>query len=259
MVVEPRPGLSRARNTGVAHATGAIVAFTDDDVIADPWWLRALVRGFARDDAVACVTGMVPSAEIETPAQAYFDRKVSWAETCQPRLYDLGAHRLDHPLYPYLAGSFGAGANFALARDALAAIGPFDEALGAGSPAKGGEDIDYFLRVILAGKALAYEPAAIVWHFHRRELSALQGQLDGYGSALSAFTFKHLMAPGTALDVVRRVPAGAARMRQLRDRGAAEGQGGDPLRLWVPELSGFVRGPARYLRGRWATRAERSS
>jgi GT2 family glycosyltransferase len=249
MIKEPVAGLSRARNTGVAHATGQIVAFTDDDVIVDPGWLQALVRGFSRAPNVACVTGMVPSAEIETPAQAYFDVKVGWADSSRPRLFDLGPNRVDQPLYPYLAGTFGAGANFAVWREALAAIGPFDEALGAGSPAKGGEDIDYFLRTILAGKAIAYEPAAIVWHVHRRELSALRGQMDGYGSGLSAFAFKHLLAPQTAVDVARRVPAGVLRMRDLRERGASEG---DPLRLWAPELKGFSRGPMRYLRGRRA-------
>jgi GT2 family glycosyltransferase len=247
MIKEPIPGLSRARNTGVAHAMGEIVAFTDDDVVVDPGWLRALVRGFTRDPNVACVTGMVPSAELETPAQAYFDVKVGWADSSCPRLFDLDANRIDQPLYPYLAGTFGAGANFAATRAALDAIGPFDEALGAGSPAKGGEDIDYFLRTILAGKAIAYEPAAIVWHVHRRELAALRGQMDGYGSGLSAFAFKHLMAPQTAVAVARRVPAGVLRMRQLRDRGASEG---DPLGLWAPELKGFSRGPVRYLRGR---------
>jgi hypothetical protein len=36
---EERPGLSRARNTGVRNAHGAIVAFTDDDVLLDPDWL----------------------------------------------------------------------------------------------------------------------------------------------------------------------------------------------------------------------------
>jgi GT2 family glycosyltransferase len=249
MVKEPVAGLSRARNTGVAHATGQLVAFTDDDVLVDPGWLHALVRGFSRAPNVACVTGMVPSAEIETPAQAYFDVKVGWADSSRPRLFDLGPNRVDQPLYPYLAGTFGAGANFAVRREALAAVGPFDEALGAGSPAKGGEDIDYFLRTILAGRAIAYEPAAIVWHVHRRELSALRGQMDGYGSGLSAFAFKHLLAPQTAVDVARRVPAGVLRMRELRERGASEG---DPLRLWAPELKGFSRGPLRYLRGRRA-------
>ena len=42
-VREPRPGLSFARNTGVAAARGEIVAFTDDDVEVDANWLSALL------------------------------------------------------------------------------------------------------------------------------------------------------------------------------------------------------------------------
>jgi len=45
-VREPRPGLSCARNRGVAEAAADIVAFTDDDVRVDPWWLDGIARGF---------------------------------------------------------------------------------------------------------------------------------------------------------------------------------------------------------------------
>ena len=250
VLVERRPGLSRARNRGVAEARGDIIAFTDDDVIVDPLWIRALVRGFQRSPAVACVTGLVPAAELETPAQHYFEHKVGWSDDCAPRLFDLNEHQVDAPLYPYAAGTFGVGANFAVTREAFAAVGAFDEALGAGSPAKGGEDIDYFLRVVLSGYAIAYEPAAIVWHFHRRDLGALRSQLDAYGSGLSAFITKHLLSPRTVAGILRRAPAGLRRMHDIRQRGR---QGGaDPMHLWRSELFGFVAGPARYLRGHWA-------
>lgn len=99
LVPEPRPGLSRARNRGVAEARGAVIAFTDDDVIVDPLWVRGLVRGLGRHAAVGCVTGLVTAAELETPAQHYFEHKVGWSDDCAPRLYDLGDHRLDNPLY----------------------------------------------------------------------------------------------------------------------------------------------------------------
>lgn len=251
-VLEPRVGLSRARNRGVAEARGHVIAFTDDDVIVDRLWVRALLRGFARHESVGCVTGLVTAAELETPAQQYFERKVGWSDDFVPRLFDLREHRVDVPLYPYLAGSFGAGANFAVAREALAAVGAFDEALGAGSPAKGGEDIDYFLRLVLSGFAIAYEPSALVWHVHRREVSALRSQLEGYGSGLSAFLFKHLLARQTASDILRRGLPGLRQMLDLRQRGRQDGS--DLMRLWRTEICGFAAGPARYLRGRWLRR-----
>lgn len=247
-VLEPHPGLSRARNRGVAEAADEVIAFTDDDVIVDRLWVRALVRGLRRRETVGCVTGLVAAAELETPAQQYFERKVGWSDEFMPRLFDLGEHRMDLPLYPYVAGNFGAGANFAVTRQTLAAVGAFDEALGAGSPAKGGEDLDYFLRLVLAGFAIAYEPSAIVWHVHRRDLPGLRTQLEGYGSGLSAFLFKHLLQPRTARDILRRALLGLRQMHHLRQRGRH--QGSDHMKLWRTELYGFVMGPARYLRGR---------
>src|SRR5262249_52705605 len=45
---EPRQGLSFARNTGVAHAKGEILACTDDDCRPEPTWIRHIVAGIAR-------------------------------------------------------------------------------------------------------------------------------------------------------------------------------------------------------------------
>jgi glycosyltransferase involved in cell wall biosynthesis len=252
-VLEPRPGLSVARNRGVAEATGDILAFTDDDVIADPNWVKAIASGFARSASVGCVTGLVPAAELETPAQAYFDAKVQWAASCAPALYDLHEHRGAHFLYPYSAGIFGTGANFALTRAAAAAVGTFDEALGAGAPAAGGEDLDYFLRVVLAGYALAYEPAAIVWHVHRRETEALVHQMYGYGAGLGAYVFKQLTTPRTAAGMLRRLPRGAVRFAKVSREGQQATQA--PQGALERELRGLVAGPAAYLRGRRQVRA----
>src|ERR1700722_725873 len=71
-VREPRPGLSWARNRGRAEAAGDIVAFTDDDVTVDPWWLNGIVRGFDAVPDVACVTGMAATAQLENAEQLYF-------------------------------------------------------------------------------------------------------------------------------------------------------------------------------------------
>ena len=250
-VLEPRPGLSIARNTGAAAARGAFLAFTDDDVVVDRAWLAGLSRGFTRAAGVGCVTGLVPSAELDTEAQHFFDRKVNWSSSCTPRLFDLDQHRHDSVLYPYSAGIFGTGANFAVSRTAFDTLGGFDEALGAGSLTRGGEDLDWFVRTLNAGFSIAYEPGAVVWHRHRRDLDALRDQLYGYGTGLTAYLVKHACTRRGAKDLSRRLLRGA---RMIGAAKAESVEAGIDRALLRRELVGMVHGPLLYARARWRLR-----
>jgi GT2 family glycosyltransferase len=189
---EPRPGLSRARNHGMASASYDIVAFTDDDTVVDPGWLTAIAAGFAADPEAVCVTGLVAPGSLDTNSERYFDARFSWGEAFEPHRYDLSAHRHPSRLYPFKAGIFGTGANFAVRRSAVRAAGDFDPLLGAGSPSRGGEDLDIFLRLILSGGRICYVPSAIVWHRHRADADALTEQVYSYGHGLGAYVAKHL-------------------------------------------------------------------
>ncbi|WP_178358534.1 glycosyltransferase family 2 protein [Mycolicibacterium hippocampi] len=209
-VAEPIPGLSTARNTGLRAARHDLVAFTDDDVFVDRQWLRGIVRGFARTPRVSCVSGLVPSGELRTPAQNYFDQRVSWAGSLQPRLFSMAAPPPDQPLFPFQVGRLGTGANFAVKRDRIVELGGFDEALGAGTAAQGGEDLDLFFRVLTAGDELATEPSAIVWHRHRSDNDALLAQARGYGLGLGAWLTK------VTLDRSHRRLAARVIRRQFR-------------------------------------------
>lgn len=168
LIVEPRRGLSFARNTAYENARGKYVLFTDDDVKVDKIWIRTIVAIFEKDPSVACVTGSIISSEIETPAQAWLEQYGGYHKGFDTRIYDLDEHRSDYPLYPYDAGRFGSGANMAFRLDALSEIGGFSIDLGAGIPAHAGEDIDVLRRIVSAGHRLVYEPSAVLWHHHRR-------------------------------------------------------------------------------------------
>lgn len=253
-LLEARPGLSIARNTGARAARGALIAFTDDDVAVDARWVEGLVRGFTRAPGIGCVTGLVPSGELDTEAQHFFDRKVQWSSTCAPRLYDLDTNLGEGALYPYSAGIFGTGANFAISRPAFDALGGFDEALGAGAETNGGEDLDWFVRTLNAGFVIAYEPSAIVWHRHRRDLESLRDQLYGYGTGLTAYLIKHALTRRGFRDISRRLVRGAALMGKAN---RASVDAGIDKALLRRELVGMVHGPVLYARARRRLRRTR--
>ena len=268
-VVEPRPGLSCARNRGLAEARGTWLAYTDDDVAVDPDWVQGLVRGFRRRTDVGCVTGLVATAGIDGAAEEYFDaRAASWSTRCEPALFDRRGQvtpavdgiqataGVPDALHPYSPGIFGTGANLAFDRAFLATLGGFDEALGAGTRTRGGEDLDVFVRVLRAGRTIAYEPAALVWHHHRADRAALLAQMFGYGTGLSAFITKCLLQPDTRREVLGRIPLGLRRMAGIRaQKGERLAEAAAPRGALLREFLGFGAGPALYLRSRRDLRA----
>jgi GT2 family glycosyltransferase len=252
-VREPRPGLSRARNRGVAEASADVVVFTDDDVRVDSRWLDGIARGFRAAPDVACVTGLIATAQIENAEQLYFHLREGWGTECERRIFDLAENRDESSLYPYSPGIFGAGANFAVSRTVLKELGGFDEALGAGTPSGGGEDLDIFMRVILAGHRIVYEPSAIVSHVHRTDLAELTRQMKAYGSgltaALTAIAAKNRRA---RLEIPLRAARGVLRIFTLNDR--VKDNPTLPSGLMRQELIGMLRGPWLYLKGRHGAR-----
>lgn len=251
-VREPRQGLSCARNCGLREAGGEIVAFTDDDVRVDPLWLHGLLRGFARRPAVACVTGLVASASLSRPAEQYFDQRVWWSSSCEQRLFSRTRRAADSPLHPYMAGAFGTGANFAARTSALRAVGGFDECLGAGSPTRGGEDLDIFVRLLRAGWELSYEPSALVWHEHRVDDDSLRNQMYAYGLGLTAYLTKYLLARRSRTALLYRLPGALRHALVLRRRSqlAAERATLAQRSTTGVELRGMLAGPLAYIGAR---------
>jgi GT2 family glycosyltransferase len=186
-VLEPRPGLDYARNTGWQVARKEIIAYTDDDAIVDPHWLTALGDNYA-DPQVHCVTGVTFPLELETPAQLHFEKYGGMQRGFHRRVYKPGTW---NTFFPLGSGRFGAGVNLSLRRATLEKMGGFDPALDVGSLGRGGGDLDIMTRVLRDGGCLVYDPRAICFHQHRRTMKQLRKQMFDYGWGFTAFCAKY--------------------------------------------------------------------
>lgn len=176
-VAEPRPGLDIARNTGWRTAHTPLVAYTDDDVVVHPRWLGALVNGFSAPDVVA-VTGLILPLSLETRAQQVFESHWSFNKGFSPREFGPDFYAATRSRGAP-AWDVGAGASMAFRRDFLAGTGGFDERLDVGAAGCSG-DSEMWYRVLAEGLTCRYVPSAVCFHEHRREMSALRGQLRAY-------------------------------------------------------------------------------
>lgn len=252
-VLEPQPGLSKARNTAIESGLeGEVVTWIDDDETADPQWLGEMMRAFdGRPDVVAAGGAIVP-AELDTKAQLWFEQfgGHSKGRGFTPAWFSPGTWDNQHPLYPL--PPFACGASMSFRIDALRAVGGFDQALGAGTLAAGCEDTKMITDLQLAGGTTVWWPTAVTRHYHRRDVESLRRQLYGYGAGLTAYyTAEIWSSPLRLLTLLRLAP------RALRDL-----YSGDSLRVatlgddFPPELltmnrRAMLAGPARYSRQRY--------
>ena len=253
-VREDRAGLDRARNRALCEAQHEIVAFIDDDAVPDAGWLRALVRDFG-DPQVLCVTGLTMPLELETESQEWFERYSSFVRGFRRTVFDV------HRLNPLTAGRAGAGANMAFRRGVIDLVGPFDEALDAGTATRTGGDTEMFYRVLKSGYRIVYTPAALNWHRHRRTWPELRQALYGHGVGVYAFWTRCLLVEREfgvlriAWDWFWRTQRPALirsyRLRHQDGHGTGAWEDKDtPFDLLLAEWRGCMAGPRAYLSAR---------
>lgn len=167
-------GLSHARNCGLEHATGKIIAFTDDDCTVARDYLTQVERAYAADAGPALRGGRV---ELGDPRDLPFTIKTDLA----PQRFTGG-----HP------GGFIHGCNLTMSRSALELVGRFDTRLGAGQPIGAAEDSDFVYRAHRSGVIVLYDPSIVVFHHHgRRDFAEVKLLQDVYNLGNGALYAKH--------------------------------------------------------------------
>ncbi len=256
---EPCKGLSRARNVGLNAASHGITAFLSDDIQVDSLWLLALVRAFRRAPNVWCVVGYCPPLYLDSESQLVFEKTMAWGWRNGFDARIIGPQQAADRLYPYRVG-IGIGANMSFDTSYFRSVGGFDQSLGPGTFARGGEDLDAPVRVLLSNGHCVFEPAAIGWHADRYDDRSFTTHMYTYGVGLTAFLTSHLLDRRTFWQVIKRAPIGARYLVQpevLPDSMARLEDVPVRLRYSVVNLIGRAVGPVDYLRSRWALRTNK--
>lgn len=161
-ISQAHAGLALARNWGAEHATGELIAYTDDDCQPDRDWLFWIARAF-RDPAVGAAGG--PNIPPEPSGLQEAVVAVAPGAPAHVLLEDLRAEHLP-------------GCNLVVRREAFESVGGFRRQF-----ETAGDDVDFCWRLLDADWELAFVPAAFVWHRRRSSFLCYLKQQAGYGRA----------------------------------------------------------------------------
>ena len=198
-VYEPEPGSTAARHRGALEAKGNIFTFADDDIQANPNWLRAINTSF-NDSTVQLVGGpSLPKYEVEPPEwiEWFWDNGPLGKNCFYLSLLDFGDQiREIDPTYIW-------GLNFSIRNSALFELKGFlpdifpshlQHLQGSGETGLAGEAKRRDFKAI-------YHPEALVYHHVQRERMTYRyfekrfyfAGIDGsYSSIRATYTFRKI-------------------------------------------------------------------
>lgn len=162
-----QPGLSGARMTGAENAEAPVIAFLDDDAVADACWLEELLEAY-RDSSVLGAGGPVEPLWL-APQPSWFPSEFRWVIGCTYTGMHVRDGRIRNPI----------GANMSVRADVLRSAGGFTPHLGRrklgfsvsgrsriGGKAESCEETEFCIRAVrlYPGGYWAYRPRARVHH-----------------------------------------------------------------------------------------------
>ena len=168
-------GLSRARNVGLAHVTGEIIGFPDDDC----WYPKTLLSTVVERFRASQSLGGLAVRPVDADGHSSFPR---WDLHSGPiNRFNVWRRSNSNALF--------------VRKSVVDRVGPFDENLGVGSgtPWGAAEDIDYPLRILQAGFSLYYDSTLTVHHPQSKPRFDAAGasRAESYGGGMGRVLRKH--------------------------------------------------------------------
>lgn len=155
LLVSDAFGLSCARNMGIKNSNSKIIAFIDDDAVADRDWLKNLIRNFADSSVIGVGGRIIPVWPKDNPR--WFPEELYWVVGCSYKGLPTKKAAIRNPI----------GCNMAFRRSVFEKVGSFSTSVGRiGNKLLGHDDTEFGIRATrkLVGTKIVYDPEAVVYH-----------------------------------------------------------------------------------------------
>lgn len=233
------PGLSGARNTGLRAATCGITAFLDDDAVARPGWLVALVEPYNDPRVVSTGGGTYPQWQAGTPR--WLPQEFYWVVGCSYRGLPDRTGVVRNPI----------GANMSMRTTDAIGAGGFYAAVGRiGAKPRGCEETELAIRLTTnqPGSVVMYVPDAAVDHHVTRQRATFRYFIQrNWHEGQSKATVVRLAGARAGLQQERRHAVAVLPAAVLRDLGRFVTGDASALVRAVVTVAGFTAAVAGYV------------
>ncbi|MFF9769272.1 glycosyltransferase family 2 protein [Streptomyces sp. NPDC014636] len=243
-------GLSSGRNTGITASRGEVIAFLDDDAVAERDWLRHFAAGYA-DPHVLAVGGRTVPSWASGRRPAWFPEEFDWVVGCTYRGLPPGRVRVRNVL----------GGNASFRRTAFEAAGGFATGIGRDGDRRplGCEETELCIRLTRArpDAVLLIDDRAVIHHRVPRPRERFAYfRTRTFAEGLSKALVARSVGVDKGLESERRyttrvLPTGIA--RGLRDallgRPGGAGRAGAIVAGLLSAAGGYAAGSLRARRG----------